>query len=284
MKWKSIPLLLLALLITGGCVASPFIISELQNRHIFQSAMADSAVGIGDALDVSSRVLTHSEKMRLYMDFGTANSSVTCTTQRNANRTRLSEETMKDTALAELKTLCDKMQLELPFTEEDVASMEVLQCDATTYIDRDDLPCHAILWDVVLITEHYQLYFLLDDETHQIYSFSIDFGGDAVDADVQDILEKIQHAASPTMSDLVDAIIGYGDYLGLAGTDTVTEQLAIYGYDDTYRGGPAAYPYLDDNGNQFYVRFSLYNPYSFSAELTSDYNPPPFQKGSETTS
>lgn len=262
MKWKHIPLLLLALLITGACVASPFIVSELQNWNILQSAMADSAVAIGKSLDIESRSLTHGEKMRLFIDFGTTDSSVTCTRQSNNYSTRLTEDTIKEAALNELIELLASMHMDIGFPiKEPDAFFSVIQCSPTTYIDRDDLPRHAIFWLVEMASENHHLYLVLDDETHKIYSVEV---GRAYNTASYSSVETDGEYEPLSSKELVSYITGFGEYLDLSGIDG--EQIAALS--ETYDGGSFYYTYQDANGNALPIHFGFYDQ-SFTIEMVS---------------
>lgn len=261
MKWKHLPLLLLALLATGACVASPFVISELQNRRILQSAMADSAVPLRSTLDIESRNLSHIEKMQLYSKFGTANTSITCTRQTNNHGTRLTRATFLDTALDEMEALFRGIYQDPSFTleEEQRASFILEECTPLTFIDRDDLPCHAILWIASMQSDNYHILLLLDDETHKIYSLSLTRIYSSVDRDSE--------SAASVEAEMLNSISAFNEYLGLPQMETEKIWTEIDAYSDDPNS--IVWNYRDENGSEIPIQFGIYDLESFSIEILS---------------
>lgn len=238
MKWKHIPLLLLALLIIGACVASPFVVSELQKHHILQSPMADSATGIASSIDIEQRPISAGEKIQLYRSFYQSGSSVTQSTQRQDN-TALTDETIKGVVYDEVASLLAYMGEEIDKKELEAYTMD--QCTPTTFVDRDDPARHAILWAVFLSDSHGYFEVTLDDESHKIYALTIvlqDKGpNDTLISNTDDLLRVIE---------------GFAAYLG------VNVDWSAEGFQSEMEyfsaGGQVLFiPYLDPESNTYFL-------------------------------
>lgn len=169
MKPRHLLILIAALLLTGICIASPFLISSWQNQTLINQISTTPA----GSLNITPRELSHAEKLQLALNFATMNSSVTKTSlSQNSQITSLSGETQVcDTAKAEWKNL--QNLLGLPASDSENLT-NVSHTEAFAYVDRDDTSSYAILWNLSLAsnTRDQQINLTFDDQSHRIYYFS----------------------------------------------------------------------------------------------------------------
>lgn len=207
-------LLLLAILVVGGCTVSPLVISALQNDHLLDQMKTSSI----QPINIASKQLSVIEKLGLFCNYGREDNSVTMSTQWRDNTSLESRKDVEKAVRSELEILCPKLGHReiLNFVE----TMKMDSCTPLTFVDRDEPSQYVILWSIDLRSETANLSLFMDDETHKIYSI----GFDVFD----------EHDDDPFKPDALDAslkkaAVGFGEYLDLS-FEVIYDECVAYLY------------------------------------------------------
>lgn len=237
-------LLLLAVLVVGGCTVSPLVISALQNDHLLDRVKTN----LIEPIHIAPKQLSVIEKLGLYCNYGKETSSVTMSSQWRNNTALESRKDVEKAVRAELETLCPK--LGYPQILKFFDSMKMDSYSPLTFVDRDEPSRYVILWAIDMKSESANLSLFMDDETHKIYAI----GFEAFDeGDADQLLDPVISGRS-----LKEAAVGFGEYLDL-----------LYEVDfDEY----AAYLYLQDKEQTKSISMILEHPNVSYLSISVSYN------------
>ena len=197
---KHARLLLIAVLVVGGCTISPLVISAMQNDHLLDQVKTS----LIKPINIEQKQLSIVEKMALYYNYGRESNSVTMSSQWRNNTSLESRKDVEKAVRAELAILFP--MLGCPEIAKFAETMHMDNCTPLTFVDRDEPSQYVILWSIDMRSEAANLSLFMDDETHKIYMI----GFEQFDRYSDEPMDPAVAGAS-----LREAATGFGKYLDL---------------------------------------------------------------------
>lgn len=165
-RMKNFFTVVLLLFVIAGCIFLPGSISAWKDERSFGIVTATGGEGLPQ---IKQNDLSVYEKLQLVSRFEMQDGSVTVSSQRNAENTALTHETLAETCKRELLKLYEMGILpDWNWAEE----VHAYNGQVLTYIDSQNPENYVLLWNVILTgaAAHFEL--MLDDKTGKIYQMT----------------------------------------------------------------------------------------------------------------